>query len=379
MDERDIYQRFIDWLNQTWWGLPDAPELLPLIKARYAPEEAALLTGIPFSGRSLEELAALKGMNPADLATRLDILARKGLVFRSAKGGSVRYSLNDSLFVFLRSSFWPGLGDETSKALAPLVNQYFYHGFWDQYAGIHTRGLRTLPIKETIQDTRQILPYEDVAKILDAQDYFTVSICPCRHRKNLDPAAPNCQHPTENCLHFGRLGHYIVENSLGKEITKKEAQKILQEAAESGLVHGLSNWLEGPDTICNCCQCCCLWFEGFHKLKHAQSLNASNYRVKNHPETCQGCGLCVKRCPMEALKLETSPLARNKTGKIAVLSPDLCLGCGVCASKCPTQSLQLERRQIIQAPPADARENMKRFLVEKQAGEKKPPSGQERD
>jgi hypothetical protein len=34
MDQKDIYRNFIDWLNQTWWGLPPAAELLPLIQRR---------------------------------------------------------------------------------------------------------------------------------------------------------------------------------------------------------------------------------------------------------------------------------------------------------------------------------------------------------
>jgi len=24
MSEREVYGRFIDWMNQTWWGLPEA-------------------------------------------------------------------------------------------------------------------------------------------------------------------------------------------------------------------------------------------------------------------------------------------------------------------------------------------------------------------
>jgi len=34
MDQKDRYRQFIDWLNQTWWGLPPAAELLPLILPR---------------------------------------------------------------------------------------------------------------------------------------------------------------------------------------------------------------------------------------------------------------------------------------------------------------------------------------------------------
>jgi ferredoxin len=371
MSEQETYKHFVDWLKQSWVSLPESAELIPLIKARYTAEEAFLLTGMPFSGKSLEELVEIKKMDPAELARQLDALARKGVVFRTAKGGKVIYSLNDAFFVFLRSSFWPGRTDEASKAMAPLANQYFYHGFFDQYAGVQTRGLRALPVQETIEDNRQILPYEDVARVLEAQGYFCVTTCPCRHRKNLDPDSHNCKHPTETCLHFGRLAHYIVEQGLGREISHQEAQEILRQAADSGLVHGLSNWQEGADTICNCCKCCCMWFEGFHKLKHSKSMDGSNYRVRTQPETCQGCGLCAKRCPMEALRLESSAAAKNKTGKVAVLNPGLCIGCGVCAHKCPTHSLVLEKRERIADPPVDLRDYMRRYLAEKQEAGKR--------
>ena len=254
MTEQEIYEGFMDSLKQSWWGLPEADELVPLIKATYTPEEASLLTGIPFSGRNLEELAEMKQMDPAELGKQMDALAGKGLVFRTVKGDTVRYSLNDAMFVDYRSTFWPGRTDERSKAMAPLVNQYYYHGGWDQYNDTHLKGLRALPIEGTIEDTRQILPYEEVVKVLDQHDYFTVSICPCKHRKNLDPDSPDCKHPgaggsIEVCLHFGRLGHYIVENDMGREITRQETEEILRQCAEVGLVHGISNWEELPDTI----------------------------------------------------------------------------------------------------------------------------------
>ncbi|MBK5101066.1 MAG: hypothetical protein JJE15_08770, partial [Desulfobacteraceae bacterium] len=66
--DKDIYREFIDWLRKAWWGLPDSEHLMPTVQSFYNPEEAALLTGIPFSGRNLEELAEIKGMVPEELA-----------------------------------------------------------------------------------------------------------------------------------------------------------------------------------------------------------------------------------------------------------------------------------------------------------------------
>jgi len=365
--EKEIYQELIDWLRKAWWGLPDSEHLMPTVRAFYNPEEAALLTGIPFSGQSLEELAEMKGMVPEELAPKLDALARKAAVWRSEKGDSVRYSLNDSFFVFMRGPFWAEKPDEATRDMARPLNKYFYDGFMDQFREAHTKGLRTIPIEKTLEDPRRILPYEDVVKFVDSQEYCTVSACPCRQRKRLDTDSKVCDHEMEVCLHFGQLGHYIVENGLGREITRDETREILKQAAESGLVHAISNWQKGADTICNCCMCCCLFFEAYHVLKHDKSHDVSNYLVSTTPETCKACGLCVERCPMEALSLEDSPEASNKKGKVAVLDPEKCIGCGVCVYKCPTQSLILERKEETCDPPKDTREWMERWYADKKA------------
>jgi formate hydrogenlyase subunit 6/NADH:ubiquinone oxidoreductase subunit I len=365
----EIYDKFVDWLGKTWWELPESEQLMPIIKARYTVEEAEFLTGMPFKGSPLEELATAKGKDPDELGPYLDDLAKKGIIFRNQRGDTVRYSLNDSYFVFLRSTFWPGDDDdEASRKMAPHVNKYFIDGYYDQYVTAHAKGLRALPINQSIEDPRQILPYEDVVRVLDSFEYFTVSTCPCRQRKKLDDDSHTCQKPMGNCLHFDTLGRYCVENGLGREITRAEAEQILKESADAGLVHCLSNWREKPDTICNCCSCCCIWMDAYHVLNHHKSLDASNYVVKVQPETCKACGLCMKRCPMDALQLKYSAEATNKYYKAAVIEPELCIGCGVCVHKCPTDSMTLERKEEIVDPPENVREYGMRFMADKKAG-----------
>jgi Na+-translocating ferredoxin:NAD+ oxidoreductase subunit B len=365
MTDQEIYERFITWLGKAWVGLPESEHLIPTIKAFYTPEEAALLNGLPLSGKTLEALAEMKGMEPAELTQKLDDLAKRGAVWRSVKGNTVWYKLNDSIFTFMRGPFWATDPHPATKALASPFNRYFYDGYMDQFAKAHTKGLRTIPIDKTIEDPRQILPYEDVVQFLDSQNYYAVSYCPCRQRKNLDPDSPDCHHPLEVCLHFGSLGHYIVDNGLGREIAKEGAKDILTLAAESGLVHAISNWQEGADTICNCCRCCCLFLESYHVLKHDKSFDVSNYQVRTNPGTCKACGLCVERCPMDALELADFPEADNKKGKTVSVNDEKCLGCGVCVYKCPTQSLVLERREETTHPPKDTREWMERWFEDK--------------
>jgi formate hydrogenlyase subunit 6/NADH:ubiquinone oxidoreductase subunit I len=368
MTDNEAYERLAERLRDTWYGLPQADEVMPLLKAHHTPGEASLLAAIPFGGNNLEDLAEITGIEAADLKPRLDALAGKGALFRTVTPETTRYSLNDAMFVYLRSAFWAGGTDETTRSIAPIVNQYYYHGFFEPYEYTHIKGLRVLPIQETIKDTRQILTYEEASAFLGSQDYFAVSHCACRHRKNVDPDSASCEHGTENCLHFGRLGRYTVENGLGREITRAEAARILEQSAEAGLVHGISNYQEGADTICNCCRCCCLWMEAFHVLEHQESLTPSSYRVRNDPATCRACELCVERCPMGALRMEASPQATNRKGQAPVLNPELCIGCGVCAYKCPTKSLALEKQAAYTEPPKDARDYARRVVADFQAG-----------
>ena len=66
MTERDraTYTTFIEWLKQSWYGIPDSDVLLPYVAARYTPEEAVLLTGMPFAPKRLAELAELTKTEP---------------------------------------------------------------------------------------------------------------------------------------------------------------------------------------------------------------------------------------------------------------------------------------------------------------------------
>jgi len=375
--DKQIYLKFIEWQRKSWYGVPGGEKLLPVIAAKYTPAEAEFLTGIPFSPKNLDVLSELKGIHRATLGPRLDELTRKGFLYKFERDGVPHYMLND-IFMLMRTTGWPGRTDEHSKQFAVMSDNYF-PAFMEPWETVKEKGLRVLPINAAIEDDHTILPYEEVKKHLDSYTYFSVSYCPCRIKKSMVTGKPD-KYPAEVCLHFDRLGLYAVENGFGRQITREETERILQQCAEAGLIHAMSNQQELPDTICNCCSCCCMWFEAVKRLKHSGGLVPSNYHIQVAQQTCTGCGLCVKRCPMEALKLTESPESKgrktavrdkdgrvrefiNKTGKVSEVNTNLCIGCGVCAYKCQSGSLSLLRNDVEHHPPRTMRDWAVEFIT----------------
>jgi len=353
----DAYKQFIEHMNSWIYGFPDSKYLLPMLKMRITPEEAELLSKIPFLPHTIEQLSNRLELPQDQLMEELNKFARKGIAFRAVGRTAIRYSLRDSLFMFYRMPGWKGEEKEWDNKLAPLLNNYYTEAYGEVFLGHPTKGLRTVPINKTIENNTKIMPYEEIVKIIENFEYYTVATCACRQRRRLDPKyEDNCKHETENCLHFDLLGKYKVQNGIGREITKEETLEILKRAADAGLIHGVSNSLEKMDTICNCCSCCCLFFEKLAKFPEIIGHERSNFIRKIDEEKCITCGLCVKNCAMGALELKDDSISFN---------PKLCLGCGACVHKCPENALILVRREDERSYPRDQREQVSLLLKER--------------
>ncbi len=350
MLKKNDYSKFIEHLRSGVMDLPDSEYLTPLLEASLTPEEAGFLSDLPFQLHTSAQLAEKFKIPENELCSKLDSLAKRGIIFSLQLGNTVNYALGTHFFWFYRSPYWSGKRDKKTKKIAHFALRYFHSGMGKEFGGYPPMFLRTIPIEQTIEDTRQFRPYEDVMEIVQREDYICVGHCACRQMKNLDPDSISCKHETLNCLHFGGLARYMVKQGMGKEISREEATVILLKAADEGLVHAVENAETGIESICNCCSCCCVFMQSAHILG-LRGHEHSNYIIDVHGGTCKGCGLCVKRCPMDALRLETSPEANNKVGKCAVADFQRCIGCGVCVHKCPTHSLQLARRKEEQDIP----------------------------
>lgn len=59
------------------------------------------------------------------------------------------------------------------------------------------------------------------------------------------------------------------------------------------------------------------------------------------PALCKGCGLCIEKCPTQAIVWSSEPGAYG-TPRVA-LSPDKCKSCGICSTYCPDAAIGVEK------------------------------------
>ena len=135
---------------------------------------------------------------------------------------------------------------------------------------------------------------------------------------------------------FGDWADYYVRNGLGRSIDQAEVMEILTMADRANLVLQPSNSRDIA-FLCCCCGCCCGVLTRLKLHPRPSEVVASPFITRHEPEICEGCGVCVDRCQMEALTREDDHVVLNSTR---------CIGCGLCVSTCPTGSLTLVRKPI---------------------------------
>lgn len=325
--------------------------------------------------QTVDELKKTTGLEEEKIAQLGSSLARKGLIFNQPNSkGVMVYRLLPLMNVGLMEYRFmkPLEFTEEDRELARLFTQLVeevkaglkanYENLkkilpqlppTDRTVAIKERDgmkkIKVVPVGRALETPREVILHsKTVEDIINKFDDIAVGYCFCRQKRMALGEA--CEHnaPLENCFTFGKSAKHTISQGFARRVTREEALEILRRAEEAGLVHKAfhpNSQMDKPETsICNCCKDCCdtfrMWREGAFPL-----INMTHYISEIDTSLCSACGLCVEKCPTDAIQMEEDGLPHRRE--------ELCIGCGVCARFCPEEAIYLREfdRRVQLLPP----------------------------
>lgn len=326
----NVYHQLAKYLDELPAGFPPSENgvELRLLERLFNEEEASLALTLTLLGDEARTIAHKTGKPVEQVTSALEQMEMKGLISSSHK--------HDQPTTYAISQFAVGFYEDQVNRLdaetALLIEEYF-PVFWEKGPWKKSPQLRTIPVMQTIPITTEVLPYEQVEKILRSKTHIAVRNCVCRQERTV--LGKGCGKPLETCFSFDGAALNTVQSGKGRMIQLGEALTLLEEAKKEGLVLQPAN-SQNPMFLCACCSCCCGVLRHVKKEDRPGDLVDNPFFAQYSPEKCLECGACVEICPMTAMTF-------NSEGEIS-FNQIRCIGCGLCVSVCPVGALQLVRK-----------------------------------
>jgi len=186
--------------------------------------------------------------------------------------------------------------------------------------------------KSKIKHYGQVIPIEDVEKVLGITDSITRIPCGCRYNSTGLTNQRYCFGLGVDVLHM--FGKYPDSSASLEVLGKEEAMKLIRKFDEEGLMHSV--WTGVTPYVIGVCNCDgdCEAYRGYIKNRGIPSFFRAEYICQVDPDQCTGCKECMSQCQFGA-QFYSSAL-----GKVSI-SPEQCFGCGVCRAACPQNAIAL--------------------------------------
>lgn len=339
---KSLYKR----MDQFAYGVYDSKEFYEILKILFTDEEALLCSVMPLLPASLEKIANIWETDTKEAESILDTLVSKGLVLEDIYNNSTLYTLAMPIFGFFEFSLMRNDGRFDRKLLSNLYNKYINEDdhFVKKYLGCHPPISRTFIQEDSLSEdiTSEILSYEKTSHIINVAETISVGTCFCRHK--MEHAGKACDNPHDVCLSFGSIAETLIEKGIARKISKTEATDIIKLCINNGLVQIGDNVKNKPAVICNCCGCCCELLLSYKKTGMSTIVTPSSYISNIDLTMCSGCGLCIEKCPIDAISFVNGE---------TVVDVNWCLGCGVCVHFCKTTACSMHARPEKMDVPED--------------------------
>ena len=192
----EVYKRLAKHLDDLPVGFPatESGVELRILQRMFTPEEAEVALGLKMMLEPVSTIAERLSRDEEGLASILESMTQKGLVFKSTRGDTQQY---------MAAQFMPGIwGSQVNDLDENIVKDFHeYSPYLErEWVDLKTKWIRTIPIRQSISAEMQIMPYEDAERIIQSQSKIAVAPCVCRQEQKV--AGAGCDKPIDNCLFF---------------------------------------------------------------------------------------------------------------------------------------------------------------------------------
>lgn len=340
----EIYEKLRYTFDSMASGFPkteSGSEIL-LLKQLYNEKEAALFIDMTQTPETPRQVSERLGKDENRLASDLEAMAKKGLMYRKKRDGKALYSSAPFVVGILEFQI---RRLEKDPELSAAVGMYGLEGFLKSLTNAGIPHQRTIPINSNIVSKWPIATHDDALAILEQRT--TIGVVPCTCRTLMGTLGmKGCDNPIENCIGFDEIAEYYLDNQFARKISKDEAASMILKSDELGMVLQPFN---GKDAgaLCSCCGDCCAMLRSLDLNPNPAEAVKSSYFAAIETDECTGCELCLSRCQINALTMNEDDAA--------VVDLNRCIGCGLCVTTCPSDALQLIKKpeSELYDPPAD--------------------------
>ena len=348
----DKYEDLRQVLHTHPTGAPKSELFAEILRILFTPEEVEVALGMGFAPRSIASIAQVAGVPEEEARTRCESMANKGIVFSREKGGEMGYALLPTIPGVFEFPFMQGGGTPMHERLGRLWQEYHREAMGHEFAASQTPLARVIPVEETVTPDIEVMPYEQLSRMLDKVQTFALAQCACRI------SVGGCDKPRDMCLIFDRTAEFLADRGIAQRVTRAQAEETLRRAEEAALVHTTNNSQDRLNFVCNCCPCCCTILRGLTELHLPNAFARSRWHAQVDADLCAGCGVCEEeRCPVGAVHV---------TDGVAQVDTARCIGCGLCATTCQAEAVSLQlRAEQVPEPPATVVEIGIRVAAEK--------------
>lgn len=353
----DAYRKLQEHLNQMPVGYPATKSgvEINLLKMIFTPEQAKIALHLDYKHKSVDQIfetAKVEVGSKEKLTRILDEIVAKGGISRRERHNQKQYAV-------LPLVLW-GMFEHQLKRLSPefLMNfgQYMQNEFGYELATSKLPKMRVIPIEKSIKVEHHVATYDELRHLIErAGDHIGIQECICRKVSDLQGKPCKVTDRRELCMSFGDLADLYIKEGWGRKISQEEALEIAQKNEEEGLVMMPANEQEAA-FMCACCGDCCGMLSVMKHLSRPADVVASNYYAQVNTDLCKGCETCVKRCPVEAAKVENN---------LSSIDLARCIGCGVCVPTCPENAISLMKKDHETVPPETQEDLFDKILADK--------------